>query len=454
MTTTVIATAIVTLVLALAAGGAWMLLRTAVHDGIDATDRDRAVDVARSLAIRGPQASLGLVSEPASGVDLVRIITPDGQLLAGQVTSGLQDLDPLPVPDSGEIAVHQLEAPSGASLRVSAVGVDVRGQTFSVEVGTDTARYDAMLTAGAVLFLAFVPLAGLATAVFVHYAMGRVLRPVESIRSRVAAISSSGRGDRVPVPEAEDEIARLAHTMNAMLGRLDATRNAQVAFVGDASHELRSPLSTLSTMLELSSTSGRPVDVETVDELLLPEVQRMRLMVEDLLLLAKNDERGVPLRHEDVDLDDIVLSEATRLRELPGTDVTVSIEHARLIGDPDALVRVVRNLADNARRHARSTVALVLTVDRSGAGAPRAELVVDDDGEGIPADRRAAVFDRFARLDADRDRQKGGSGLGLAIAAEITRTHGGTVRVTDAPGGGARFVVELPVEPLEEFADD
>ena len=459
--TTVIATGIVILVLAAAAGGAWLLLRSAVHGAIDSADRARAVEVAGGLAARGPQASLELVSEPLSGVDLVRVVAPDGRVLAGQVTRGLENVPALPSPAPGQVIQRDLDAPNGADLRLTSVGVEVRGGTFAVDVATDTDRYDSLLATGAVLFLAFVPVAGLATAVFVHYAMGRVLRPVESIRSRVAEISASGRGERVPVPEAEDEISRLARTMNAMLARLDAARTAQVAFVGDASHELRSPLSTLSTMLELSSTSGTPVDVETVDELLLPEVQRMRTMVEDLLLLAKNDERGRPLRRDDVDLDDIVLSEAARLRGLVGggdgggggLEVAASVEPARLVGDADALQRVVRNLVDNARRHARDRIALRLTVDRTTPGAPRAVVCVDDDGEGVPPDQRDSVFDRFARLDADRARGKGGSGLGLAIVAEITRSHGGSVRAEDAPGGGARFVVELPVEPAEDLAD-
>ena len=461
--TTVIAAAIVMLVLAGAAGGAWLMLRSAVHDTIDTVDRNRAVDVAGQLAARGPQASLEIVSEPLSGVDMVRVIAPDGQILAGQVMRGLETVGALPAPAAGEITRDQLRGPGGEDLRVTSVGVDLRGATFAVQVGTASDRYDFVLGTGAILFLSFVPVAGLATAVFVHYAMGRVLRPVESIRSRVAEISTSGRGERVPVPEAEDEIARLARTMNAMLARLDAARTAQVAFIGDASHELRSPLSTLSTMLELSSTSGTPVDVETVDELLLPEVARMRTMVEDLLLLAKNDERGKPLRRDDVDLDDIVLSEATRARELgtagvgaPGRtelQVAVSVEPARLVGDPDALQRVVRNLVDNARRHARARMSLALTVDRTAPGAPRATITVDDDGEGVPDSQKGTVFDRFARLDADRARGTGGSGLGLAIVAEITRSHGGRVRVEDAPGGGARFVVELPVEQLEEFGD-
>ena len=460
--TTVIAAAIVMLVLAGAAGGAWLMLRSAVHGTVDTVDRNRAVDVASQLSARGPQAALEIVSEPLSGVDMVRIIAGD-RILAGQVMRGLENVAALPAPAAGELTRDQLRGPGGEDLRVTSVGVDVRGTTFVVQVGTVTDRYDSLLGTGAVLFLSFVPVAGLATAAFVYYAMGRVLRPVESIRSRVAEISTSGHGERVPVPQAEDEIARLARTMNAMLARLDAARTAQVAFIGDASHELRSPLSTLSTMLELSSTSGTPVDVDTVDELLLPEVQRMRAMVEDLLLLAKNDERGMPLRREDVDLDDIVLSEAARARGLgtagvgaPGrTDlqVSVSVEPARLVGDPDALHRVVRNLVDNARRHARERRSLGLTVDRTVPGAPRATIVVDDDGEGVPAAQKDTVFDRFARLDADRARGTGGSGLGLAIVAEITRSHGGQVRVEDAPGGGARFLVDLPVEELEEWGE-
>ena len=471
--TTVVATAIVMLVLAVAAGGAWLLLRSAVHGAIDSADRDRAVDLAEQLVVRGPQASLDLVSEPLSDVDMVRIITPSREILAGQVTRGLENVPVLPSPAAGEILQRQLEAPNGADLRVTSVGVVVRGTTFAVDVATDSDRYDSLLATGAFLFLSFVPVAGLATAVFVQNAMSRALRPVEAIRSRVAEITASGHGERVPVPDGEDEIARLARTMNAMLARLDATRTAQVAFVGDASHELRSPLSTLSTILELSSTSGTPVDVETVDDLLLPEVQRMRSMVEDLLLLAKNDERGTPLRLDDVDLDDIVLSEAARVRGLGAVggggsagaggggsagagrlEVAVSVEPARLVGDPDALLRVVRNLVDNARRHARGRVSLGLTVDRSDPSAPRAVIKIDDDGEGVPPAQRDTVFDRFARLDADRARGKGGSGLGLAIVAEITRSHGGSVWTEDAPGGGARFVVELPVEALSDDLDD
>src|SRR5699024_509334 len=157
--TTVIATAIVILVLAAAAGGAWLLLRSAVHGAIDSADRARAVDVAGGLAAQGPQASLGLVSEPLSGVDMVRVVAPGGRILAGQVTRGLEDVPALPAPAPGQIIRRDLDAPNGADLRMTSVGVEARGVTLAVDVATDTGRYDTVLVTGAVLFLSFVPVA-------------------------------------------------------------------------------------------------------------------------------------------------------------------------------------------------------------------------------------------------------------------------------------------------------
>jgi len=445
-------------VLTMAAGCALALLalRWSVHRAEDDAALDRAVDVATTLQRQGPIAAANVVVDPSHGVDLVRIERTDGTLLASRPARGVDQLDDVPAPPIGESVVHDIYTPTGVEYRVTTISVDTPSGRFLVHVGHDSRRNDQVFGRVALLLALFVPLGALATGAFTWYAMGRVLRPVEAIRARVSEISATGEGERVPVPEAEDEISRLARTMNEMLARQDAARRAQVAFVGDASHELRSPLSTLSTMLELSSTSGRPVDVETVDTLLMPEVQRMRSMIEDLLLLAKVDERGRPMRSEDVDLDDVVLAEGTRLRGMTSgeLDVRLSVEPARLVGDPDALVRVVRNLADNARRHARSAVSLRLTVDRPSGGAAWATVCVDDDGEGIAPEQRAHVFDRFARLDAARGRDSGGSGLGLAIVAEIVRVHGGDVEATEAPGGGARFVVRLPVESYEADGEE
>jgi signal transduction histidine kinase len=183
------------------------------------------------------------------------------------------------------------------------------------------------------------------------------------------------------------------------------------------------------------------LDHALLEETLLPEAERMRALVEDLLLLATADEGGLALRLGDVDLDDIIGGEGVRLRLLDRFTVGVSVHPVRVRGDPARLARVVRNLADNAARHARSTITLGCEVE-----GDEAIITVADDGPGVPVGDRARVFERFVRLDTGRARTASGSGLGLAIATEIITSHGGTVAVTDAAQGGAKFVLRLPLQ--------
>lgn len=164
----------------------------------------------------------------------------------------------------------------------------------------------------------------------------------------------------------------------------------------------------------------------------------MRSLIEDLLLLARADERGWNIRREDVDLDDLAAAEVERLRRRADVTVTARIEPIRVTGDPGALARVLRNLLDNAARHARSAVELDLR-----RTAEDAVLTIADDGPGIPVCDRRRVFDRFVRLDEGRSRDAGGTGLGLAIVSEIVGAHLGQVRIEDRPGGGTRAVVQL-----------
>ncbi len=272
--------------------------------------------------------------------------------------------------------------------------------------------------------------------------VGRTLRPVEAIRTEVAEISRTGVARRVPVADTDDEIATLAVTMNEMLDALAFAREQQIRFVGDSSHELRSPLVTILGLLELAVRTGDPIDSETVSTLLLPEAQRLRDLVDDLLLLARADESG-GLRPslEEVDLDDIVNDEVTRLDLTTDLEISATVLPVRVAGDRDQLGRVVRNLCDNAVRHADSAVSVTMVVD------PESVTVrVADDGPGIPpVDDRARVFDRFVRLDDSRDR-RGGTGLGLSIVDEIVRAHHGTVTVFDTDGGGCTIggVVTAP----------
>jgi signal transduction histidine kinase len=231
--------------------------------------------------------------------------------------------------------------------------------------------------------------------------------------------------------------------MNEMLARLEAARDRQQRFVSDASHELRSPIATIRHELELLIARPDEADVVFVARGLLREDLRMQSLVDDLLVLARSDEGTLPLHRRPVDLDDLVLAEAARLRSRGLVDVdTSSVSAGQVQGDAAQLAGMVRNLVDNAERHASRAVRLSLA--ERGA---RVVLRVTDDGPGISGTDRRRIFDRFTRLDSARARGAGGYGLGLSIVHQVVTAHAGSVVVEDAPGGGARFVVDLPAAP-------
>jgi signal transduction histidine kinase len=283
--------------------------------------------------------------------------------------------------------------------------------------------------------------------------VGRALRPVEVIRSQVAAITDTASLDnRVGEPPIDDEVGRLAQTMNAMLDRLQRSAERQRRFVADASHELRSPLASTRAQLEVALSHPDTSGWEATAQDLLTENQRMERLVNDLLFLARSEERPAGLAGATtLDLDDIVLSEAGRLRTRGRVQVDISrVSAGRVSGVGDHLTRVVRNLMENAERYAAGTVRLELgRVSANGRG-PQVQLVVSDDGPGVPAHEREHIFDRFIRLDDARKRPDeenvGGSGLGLAICREIVTAHGGRIWADEARPGGARFVVQIPAD--------
>jgi signal transduction histidine kinase len=257
----------------------------------------------------------------------------------------------------------------------------------------------------------------------------------------VDAISAAALHRRVPDPPGQDEIGRLAATMNRMLARLEEAQAKERQFVSDASHELRSPVATIRQHVEVALAHPAGASAGELAEVVLAEDLRLERLVDDLLFLARADERRQRLVRRLVDLDDVVLEEATRLRATTGVRIdTGEVSAGRVVGDASQLRRLVRNLLDNATRHARSTVRLGLaTTDEGTVG-----LTVEDDGPGIPPEQRQRVFERFVRLDEARAREAGGSGLGLAIVAEVAETHGGAVTAGDSSLGGARFEVRLP----------
>lgn len=343
--------------------------------------------------------------------------------------------------DAPDVALPSFDAPQlvtvgGEPLLVASEELD-DGTAVRLGLAVEDDA-ETIATVGSLLLVA-VPLLVLLVGATTWLIVGRALRPVARIRSEVDDISAERLDRRVPVPESGDEIAALAETMNRMLDRLDAAAQAQRRFVSDASHELRSPLATIRQHAELSQAHPEVTSLPELASVVHDEGLRLQGLVDSLLLLARLDE-GAPAHREAVDLDDLALAEVSRLRasgiEVAGTEIGA----AQVIGDARLLGQLVRNLADNAARHARSRVSFGVSTVRE-----RAVLTVEDDGVGVPLEERERVFERFVRLDEARSRDAGGSGLGLPIVRAIAAASGGSVAVDESPLGGARFTVTLPV---------
>lgn len=276
-----------------------------------------------------------------------------------------------------------------------------------------------------------------AMAIIAWFMTGRALVPVSSITGRVKEITASTLDQRVPEPNTEDEIGDLARTMNAMLERLERAAESQKRFMSDASHELRSPVSSIRTQVETALLHPESADWDEVGRTVLAEDQRLGTLVDNLLVLTRLEE-GVRRSTTDVDIDEILFELSDRKYEVK-VDWT-GVLAGRVDGVRDELTSVARNLVDNAVRHARSAVRVSLTTHGDSV-----RLTVEDDGPGVPDDMVEKVFERFSRLQEGRSRDAGGSGLGLALTRRIVESHGGTIAVEKSGLGGAAFVVELPV---------
>lgn len=292
----------------------------------------------------------------------------------------------------------------------------------------------------AVVFLVSIPALIALLAGLIWVVTGRALKPVDAIRREVETISGDDLHRRVPVPTSSYEIEALATTMNSMLTRLDESAETQRRFVDDASHELRSPIAGVRGLLEVNLTHPEVADWDESGREMLAETLRMQHLVDDLMTLARGKAAASRRQEEVLDLDDIVLAEGARLRRDTTHTVDFSgVSAAQISGDEVELTRVVRNLVDNAARHATSTIWLSLTELRD-----HVELVVQDDGPGIDESMAERVFERFARLDEGRARDEGGSGLGLSIVKVIVERHGGSISLDTTHQKGARFVVRFP----------
>ncbi|WP_439592012.1 sensor histidine kinase [Microbacterium sp.] len=415
--TTIGATAVVAVALILGAVAFYGVLRTSVLGSATAAAEARAEEIADRID-GGGTGVLSELDDTAAWIIADAAIVAVTDEVDGEVlptTRGLGTIDDEPF----VVASEDLD----------------EGTLF---VGRSVEDDLATIGTVVVLLAIAVPLLLVLVAVTTWLVVGRALRPVARIRQEADGITAERLHRRVPVPDSSDEIAALAVTMNGMLDRLDAAAQAQRRFVSDASHELRSPLATIRQHAELAHAHPETTSTDELAEVVRDEGLRLQGIIDALLLLARLDEHAT-MSSESVDLDDLALAEASRLRAA-GHEVDGSGIHAgRVQGDARLIGQLVRNLADNAARHARGRIAIGVTVAQE-----RVILTVEDDGSGIPAGERERVFERFVRLDEARARDAGGSGLGLAIVRGIAEDAGASVVVDESRWGGARFAVSFP----------
>ncbi|ORI19455.1 two-component sensor histidine kinase [Rhodococcus sp. 1163] len=445
-----VASTLVVAVCLIVAGGA---LLGVLYNSLESSSRTaaaaRAVQVSEQLKSDSPSQIDDSLLATDGQIGIVQIVDASGVVLASSSGDGDTPLSTVDVEPSTTQDLGRVERDESGDFWVTGRGATTREGPVTVVVGADREPVEDVVTTVAVLLAIVGPIVIALVALATYRLVGAALSPVERIRTRVASISNGQLGEHIPVPEAHDEIARLAVTMNEMLERLHAGQRAQQRFVSDASHELRSPLATITAALELAAARPELIDETLIDESLLPEARRMRGLIEDLLLLARSDEKQTAISAVDVDLDDLLYEEGKRVESMADVTIRTSIVPVRVTGDQQALARMVRNLVDNAIRHAHSRVEL--SCAESGGSAL---ITVDDDGPGIAESERERVFDRFVRLDASRTRNDGGAGLGLAIVAGTVAAHAGSVTVLQSPLGGARFEIRLRMGSDCELASD
>jgi two-component system OmpR family sensor kinase len=351
-------------------------------------------------------------------------------------------------PEAGRYLTVPAQA-GGGRYRVRVAREPVLDRTLVV--ATPLADVDATLRRLLLIELLVTAVVLAALAALGLYVVRLGLRPLDAIGSTAAAIAAGDLSRRVERAEPYTEVGRLGTALNAMLGQIQSAFEAQAAteqklrrFVADASHELRSPLAAVRAYAELFSRGAdrRPEDLARSMRGISRETERMSLLVEDLLLLARLDE-GRPLRRMPVDFDVVVAEAVETARAVePGRRIALESSPAPVIGDRDRLRQAVDNLLSNARAHTPPGTPVSIRVGRENGTAV---LEVADRGPGLAAEDAERVFERFYRADQSRSRASGGVGLGLAIVAAVARAHGGTAAVRSERGAGATFELRLPL---------
>lgn len=344
------------------------------------------------------------------------------------------------VPSVGSsIRATDLFGNAGPFLMVERGVVTGEGTMTVAAMASLAPAYEAAKTAAVLLATAFAVLLVFVAALSWMLA-ARTLRPVEQMRAAADSISIGDLSERIPVPEKDADLSRLAGTFNAMLARLEASVAEQRRFVSDASHELKSPVAAIRIMLETMRDHPDAVDVNELLDDLMGENERVSGIVSDLLLLARQDEGVSRLNKEPIDICDLLYEEAALLKGRTTNEIDVSdVQPVVCSADHEALSHAVRNLMDNAARYAKTRVKVSCAQTDDAV-----RITVSDDGKGIAPEDRERVFGRFVRLEEGRSRKEGSTGLGLAVVKTVAAQHGGTAMFVEPELGGATAVLEIP----------
>jgi signal transduction histidine kinase len=437
--TTAVAVCVVAFSLSLGA----VVLETVVRRNLDSSVinsvSSRGDDVATLVQEDRLPARLAFRGEDAA---MVQVVDSSGQVVASTPNIiGAPRITSI-APRAGSpqrITLKNLPVDKGQRFIVVAQqAAGSQGKVFIYTAASLDAADSAVRTLSRALLMG-VPLLILLVGATTWRLTGTTLRPVEQMRLQAREISALDLHRRLPVPHSSDEVSRLATTMNDMLEGLERSANRQKQFVADASHELRSPLTVMRTIVEVNLAHPERADwIATSEELLMLQA-RVERLVTDLLTLARIDAVRQARPPRPVDLAALVRTEVSRRPPKQLTLATNIAKNVVVVGDADQLVQILTNLLDNAERHAHSRVDICVQTEGSTA-----LLRIADDGPGIAPTDRERVFERFTRLDGARSREEGGSGLGLAIVSDLVHAHGGSVEIRDFEGHIA-FEVRLPL---------
>lgn len=414
------------------------------HD-LDGRVDDELVDRSRTLQALGRRSSSARALVALSGEALAQVYARDGRVLASSRRAQALRL----------LTVGQVRRAAGRPVLVDAPrvagddGARVRGVPLAAvrriaAVGEPLDDREASLHRLAFLLGMGMPAALLLASLAGYQVASAAMRPVERMRVRAAAIGESDGRERLPEPGTRDELDRLAVTLNELLGRLEETLERERRIVGDASHELRTPISVLRTRLEVALRGDDdPARMRMALTEALGDGERLSRLADDLLVLARADQGRLPLRLEPLDVQELLEQAVDRHRADAGAlgrrlESRMQIEGGAVISaDPDRVAQALDNLVVNALRYGAGTITL-----RGRADAHGVALVVHDDGSGFPADFVARAFERFSQ--ADPSHGAAGSGLGLTLVEAIARAHGGRASVSNPPVGGTEAVLVLP----------